>query len=48
MKMDESLADIPVVAMTASHLRPRGVTTLRKPFGVNGLIGAAKLYCESR
>jgi CheY-like chemotaxis protein len=48
MKMDESLAGIPVVAMTASNLRPRGVPTLRKPFGVNGLIGAAKLYCEAR
>src|SRR5262245_6170498 len=48
MKMDETLADIPVVAMTASNLRPRGVPTLRKPFGVNGLIGAAKLYCEAK
>jgi CheY-like chemotaxis protein len=48
MKMDETLADIPVVAMTASNLRPRGVPTLRKPFGVNGLIGAAKLYCETK
>jgi CheY-like chemotaxis protein len=45
MRMDETLARIPVIAMTASHLRPRGVTTLRKPFGVNGLLGAAKQYC---
>jgi CheY-like chemotaxis protein len=46
MRMDETLAQIPVVAMTASNLRPRGVTTLRKPFGLNGLLGAAKLYCD--
>jgi CheY-like chemotaxis protein len=46
MKMDETLAQIPVVAMTASHLRPRGVMTLSKPFGVNGLLGVAKRYCD--
>src|SRR5262245_35374079 len=44
MKMDATLAQIPVVAMTASHLKARGVPTLRKPFGVTGLLGAAKLY----
>ena len=48
MRMDHTLAQIPIVAMTASNLRPRGVPTLRKPFGVNGLIGAAKQYCESK
>jgi CheY-like chemotaxis protein len=48
MKMDETLAQIPVVAMTASHLRPRGVPTLRKPFSMGGLLGAAKQYCETK
>src|SRR5437868_14631401 len=38
MRRDERLAKIPVVAMTASRLRPRGVPTLQKPFGVNGLL----------
>src|SRR4051812_32524345 len=48
MRTDQSLAQIPIVAMTASNLMPQGVPTLRKPFGVNGLIGAAKHYCESK
>jgi CheY-like chemotaxis protein len=48
MRMDQSLACIPVVAMTASHLRPHGVPTLRKPFGFDGLIGTARQYCEAR
>ena len=48
MKMDQALASIPVVAMTASGLRPRGIRTLRKPFAVGGLLGAAKFYCESK
>ena len=48
MRKDQTLARIPVVAMTASHLRPYGVPTLRKPFGYSGLLGAAKQYCEAR
>jgi CheY-like chemotaxis protein len=48
MRMDETLATIPIVAMTASHLQPRGVPTLRKPFGIDGLIDAAKHYCEAK
>ena len=47
MRRDESLARIPIVAMTASNLRPPGVPTLRKPFSLPGLLDAAKLYCES-
>jgi CheY-like chemotaxis protein len=46
MRMDKTLAQIPIVAMTASHLRPRGVKTLSKPFGITGLLGVAKLYCD--
>ncbi len=48
MRMDESLSQIPIVAMTASNLRPCGVPTLRKPFGVGGLLGAAKHYCATK
>jgi CheY-like chemotaxis protein len=48
MRMDETLSQIPIVAMTASNLRPHGVPTLRKPFGVGGLIGAAKQYVEAK
>jgi CheY-like chemotaxis protein len=48
MRCDEALATIPVVAMTASSVRPKGVPTLQKPFAPNGLLGAAKLYCEAK
>jgi CheY-like chemotaxis protein len=48
MRMDEALASIPVVAMTASHLQAPGVSTLRKPFAVPGLLGAAKFYCDGK
>ena len=48
MKRDSALASIPVIAMTASVLRPRGVSTLRKPFPVSGLLGAAKFYCDGK
>jgi CheY-like chemotaxis protein len=46
MKQDEELASIPVVVITGSGLKPHGVSTLRKPFALNGLLGAAKFYCH--
>jgi CheY-like chemotaxis protein len=46
MKRDTALADIPVVAMTASALRPEGVCTVKKPFTIPGLLSAAKVFCD--
>jgi CheY-like chemotaxis protein len=48
MKRDKALAEIPVVAMTGSSLRPRGVRTVKKPFAVPGLLCAAKFYCDAK
>jgi CheY-like chemotaxis protein len=45
MRNDEELNDIPVVAVTASMHRARGVHTVKKPFAGAGLIEAAKFYC---
>src|SRR5258708_5408693 len=45
MKKDDELADIPVVAVTASSYRARGVRTVKKPFALSGLLEAAKFYC---
>jgi len=45
MRNDDELNDIPVVAVTASMHRARGVHTVKKPFAGSGLIEAAKFYC---
>lgn len=45
MRKDETLNDIPVVAVTASMHRADGVQTVKKPFAGSGLIEAAKFYC---
>jgi CheY-like chemotaxis protein len=45
MRNDEELNAIPVVAVTASMHRARGVHTVKKPFAGSGLIEAAKFYC---
>jgi CheY-like chemotaxis protein len=45
MRNDDELYDIPVVAVTASMYRARGVHTVKKPFAGSGLLEAAKFYC---
>jgi two-component system OmpR family response regulator len=45
MRKDDELNAIPVVAVTASVHRARGVRTVKKPFAGSGLLEAAKLYC---
>ncbi|HKQ69317.1 MAG TPA: response regulator [Polyangiaceae bacterium] len=45
MKRDATLADIPVVAVTASNYVAEGVETLKKPFRVNRVLETAKHYC---
>ena len=45
MRNDDELNDIPVVAVTASMHRARGVHTVKKPFAGSGLLEAAKFYC---
>jgi CheY-like chemotaxis protein len=47
MRNDDELNDIPVVAVTASLHRARGVHTVKKPFAGSGLLEAAKFYCGS-
>ena len=47
MRNDDELYDIPVVAVTASMYRARGVHTVKKPFAGSGLLEAAKFYCGS-
>ncbi|HEX9295320.1 MAG TPA: response regulator [Polyangiaceae bacterium] len=46
MKRDDELAKIPVVAVTASTYRVSGITTVKKPFVLSGLLEAAKLHCK--
>jgi len=48
MKQDDELAKIPVVAVTASTYRVNGITTVKKPFVLSGLLEAAKLYCKEQ
>jgi hypothetical protein len=45
MRNDDELHSIPVVAVTASTHRARGVHTVKKPFAGSGLLEAAKFYC---
>jgi CheY-like chemotaxis protein len=45
MRNDDDLNAIPVVAVTASTHRARGVQTVKKPFAGAGLLEAAKFYC---
>jgi CheY-like chemotaxis protein len=45
MRSDNELNAIPVVAVTASMHRARGVHTVKKPFAGSGLLEAAKFYC---
>jgi CheY-like chemotaxis protein len=47
MRNDDELNGIPVVAVTASMHRARGVHTVKKPFAGAGLIEAAKFYLGS-
>jgi CheY-like chemotaxis protein len=47
MRKDDELAKIPVIAMTASEVAPEGVPTMKKPFAIPGLLGAARFYCAA-
>jgi CheY-like chemotaxis protein len=45
---DPAVADIPVVALTASPRVPDGPkATLRKPIRLDALVAVANRYCES-